>query len=163
MVSLPSHLFHNDPFIGKTGSLYWIGPYVSHEKRAHFMCHHELWPPTSVSYPFSFLNRSLGLAGKQYQAITIPYFRLVLQNVALSCCVPLYSVLFYYFFTFSRLICYCSISYIFMSPKINSVWPGFENLFTLPVIQFCCPYKKKHLSCAVTWWSLFDVARNLAL
>ena len=50
---------------------------------AHFMCHQELWP-TSVSHPFSFLNSSLGLAGeKHYQKITIPIFRLVLQNFAL--------------------------------------------------------------------------------
>ena len=47
------------------------------------MCHHELWP-TSVSHPFSFLNSSLGLAGeKHYQKITIPIFRLVLQNFAI--------------------------------------------------------------------------------
>ena len=50
---------------------------------ARFMCHHELWP-TSVSHPFSFLNSSLGLAGgKHYQKITIPIFRLVLQNFLL--------------------------------------------------------------------------------
>ena len=43
------------------------------------MCHHELWP-TSVSHPFS-LNSYLGSAGgKHYQEITIPIFRLVLQN-----------------------------------------------------------------------------------
>ena len=49
---------------------------------ARFMCHHELWP-TSVSHPFSFLNSSLGLTGgKHYQKITIPIFRLVLQNFA---------------------------------------------------------------------------------
>ena len=47
------------------------------------MSHHELWP-TSVSHPFSFLNSSLGLAGeKHYQKITIPIFRLVLQNFAI--------------------------------------------------------------------------------
>ena len=47
---------------------------------AHFMCHHELWP-TSVSHPFSFFDSSLCLAGgKQYQEISIPVFRVVLQN-----------------------------------------------------------------------------------
>ena len=47
---------------------------------AHFVCHHELWL-TSASHPFTFLNSSLGLAGgKRYQKITIPIFRLVLQN-----------------------------------------------------------------------------------
>ena len=55
---------------------------------AHFMCHHELWP-TSVSHPFSSLNSSLGFAGgKHYQKITIPIFRLVLQNIAIPCCFP---------------------------------------------------------------------------
>ena len=49
---------------------------------AHFMCHHESWP-TSVSHPFSSLNSSFGLAGgKHYQKITVPIFRLVLQNFA---------------------------------------------------------------------------------
>ena len=47
------------------------------------MCHHELWQ-TSVSHPFSFLNSSLGLAGgKHYQKISIPVFRVVLQNFAI--------------------------------------------------------------------------------
>ena len=50
---------------------------------AHFMCHQELWP-TSVSHPFPFLNSSLGLAGrKHYQKISLPIFRLVLQNFAI--------------------------------------------------------------------------------
>ena len=49
---------------------------------ARFMCHHELWP-TSVSHPFFSLNTSLGFAGgKHYLKITIPIFRLVLQNFA---------------------------------------------------------------------------------
>ena len=44
------------------------------------MYHHELWP-TSVCHPFSFLNSSVGLAGKKhFQKITIPIFRLVPQN-----------------------------------------------------------------------------------
>ena len=39
---------------------------------AYFMCHYELWP-TSMSHPFSFLNSSLGLAGRNhYHKITIP-------------------------------------------------------------------------------------------
>ena len=60
---------------------------------AHFMCHHKLWP-TSASHPFSFLNSSLGLAeGKHYQKITIPIFRLVLQNFAIPSYFP--SILFY--------------------------------------------------------------------
>ena len=60
---------------------------------AHFMCHHKLWP-TSASRPFSFLNSSLGLAeGKHYQKITIPIFRLVLQNFAIPSYFP--SILFY--------------------------------------------------------------------
>ena len=47
------------------------------------MRHHELWP-TSVSHSFSSLNSSLGLAGgKHYQKITIPVFRVVLQNFAI--------------------------------------------------------------------------------
>ena len=51
----------------------------------HSVCHHhdhELCP-TLVSHPFSFLSNSLCLAGeKYYQNITIPIFRLVLQNCA---------------------------------------------------------------------------------
>ena len=44
------------------------------------MSHLELWP-TSVSHPFSSLNSSLDFAGgKHYKKITIPLFRLVLQN-----------------------------------------------------------------------------------
>ena len=59
---------------------------------AHFMCLHELWP-TSASPPFS-LNSSLGLAGgKHNQKITVPVFRLVLQNFALPGCFP--CILFY--------------------------------------------------------------------
>ena len=50
------------------------------------MCHHELWP-SSVSYPFSSLHISLGFAiGKHYQKITIPIFRLVLQNFTIPGC-----------------------------------------------------------------------------
>ena len=52
------------------------------------MCHHELWP-TSVRHPFSPLNSSLGFAGgRHYQKITIPIFRLVLQNFATPGCFP---------------------------------------------------------------------------
>ena len=48
---------------------------------AHFMCHHKFWP-TSVSHPFSSLNSSLGYArGKHCRKITIPIFKLVLQNL----------------------------------------------------------------------------------
>ena len=55
------------------------------------MCHHELLP-TSVSHPFS-LNSSLDFAGgKHYQKITIPIFRLVLQNFAIPDYFP--SILF---------------------------------------------------------------------
>ena len=57
------------------------------------MCHDELWP-TSVSHPCSFLNSSLGLAGgKHYQKITIPVFKVVLQNFAIPCYFPY--ILFY--------------------------------------------------------------------
>ena len=60
---------------------------------ACFMCHHELWP-TSVSHPFSSLNSFLGFAGgKHYQKITIPIFRLVLQNFAIPGYFPY--ILFY--------------------------------------------------------------------
>ena len=64
---------------------------------AGFVCHHELWP-TSVSHPFS-LNSSLGFArGKHYQKITIPIFRLVLQNFAIPCCFP-YIIFYSCFFS----------------------------------------------------------------
>ena len=44
--------------------------------------------------PFSFLNYSLGLTGgKYYHKITIPVFRVVLQNFAISCYFPY--ILFY--------------------------------------------------------------------
>ena len=57
------------------------------------MCHHELWP-TPVNHPSSSLNSSLGFAGgKHYQKITIPIFRLVLQNFAIPGCLPY--ILFY--------------------------------------------------------------------
>ena len=57
------------------------------------MCHHELWP-TSLSHPFSSLNSSLCFAGgKHYQKITIPIFRLVLQNFAIPGYFPY--ILFY--------------------------------------------------------------------
>ena len=60
----------------------------------HFMCHHKLWP-TSVSHPFSSFNSSLGfVGGKHYQKITIPIFRLVLQNFAIPDCFPYILFLF---------------------------------------------------------------------
>ena len=60
---------------------------------ARSMCHHKLWP-TSVNHPFSSLNNSLGFAGgKHYQKITIPLFRLVLQNFAIPGYFPY--ILFY--------------------------------------------------------------------
>ena len=65
---------------------------------AHFMCHHELWP-TSVSHTFSSLNSSLDLAaGKHYPKITIPIFRLVLQNFAIPDCFP-YILFHHYHFS----------------------------------------------------------------
>ena len=73
-------------FMATTGDV-WIIPsfliwWLCAACWAHFMCHHKLWP-TSVSHPFSFLNIFLGLAwGKHYLKITIPIYRLVLQNFA---------------------------------------------------------------------------------
>ena len=64
---------------------------------ARFMCHHELWP-TSVSHPFA-LNSSLGFAGrKHYQKITIPIFRLNLQNFAIPGYFP-YIIFYHYLVT----------------------------------------------------------------
>ena len=64
---------------------------------ARFMCQHELWP-TSVSHPFSSLNSSLCFAwGKDYQKITIPIFRPVLQNFA----IPGYFLIFFSIAIFS--------------------------------------------------------------
>ena len=55
---------------------------------ACFMCHHKLWP-TSVSHPFSSLYSSFGFAGgKHCQKITIPIFRLVLQNFSIQVYFP---------------------------------------------------------------------------
>ena len=60
---------------------------------AHFMWHHELWP-TSVSHPFSSLNSSLATTGGiYYRKITIPIFRLILQNFAFPGCLSY--ILFY--------------------------------------------------------------------
>ena len=60
---------------------------------AHYMCHHDLWS-TSVSQPFSFLNSSLGFAGRtHHQKITITIFRFVLQNLAIQNYLPY--ILFY--------------------------------------------------------------------
>ena len=77
---------------------------------AHFMCHHKLWP-TSVSHPFSSVNSSLGLTGgKYYQNITLPLFRLILQNCAFRGCFLSCSFLSLSFLlSFSRLVCYCSM------------------------------------------------------
>ena len=48
---------------------------------ARFKCHHKFWP-TSVSHRFFSLNSSLDFAGgKHQQKITIPTFRLILQNL----------------------------------------------------------------------------------
>ena len=47
---------------------------------------HELWPK-SVSHPFSSLNSSLGVTGwKYYRKVTIPIFRLILQNFGFPGC-----------------------------------------------------------------------------
>ena len=54
------------------------------------------------SHPFSFLNSSLGLAGeKHYQKITIPIFRLVLQNFAIPGYFPYILFYCYLFFLLS--------------------------------------------------------------
>ena len=74
-----------------------------------FMCHHELWP-TSVSHPFSSLNSSLGYAGgKHYQKITIPMFRLVLQNFSIPGYFPFILFYRYLFLAFFSLVCCCSV------------------------------------------------------
>ena len=66
------------------------------------MYHHELWP-TSESHPFSFLNSSLCLAGgKLYQKITVPVFRLVLQNFAIPGYFP---YILFYCYIISLLVC----------------------------------------------------------
>ena len=83
---------------------------------AIFMCHHKLWP-TSVSHPFSSLNSSLSFAGgKNYQKITIPIFRLVLQHFAIPGCFP-YILFYRYLFSliFFWLVCYCSLC-LYFSP-----------------------------------------------
>ena len=84
-------------FMATTGDV-WIIPSFSNlgicaACWARFMCYHRLCP-TTVSHPFSSLNSSLGFAGgKHYQKITIPIFRLVLQNFAIPGCFPY--ILFY--------------------------------------------------------------------
>ena len=86
-------------FMATTGDV-WIIPsfliwWLCAACWAHFMCHHKLWP-TSVSHPFSFLNNFLGLAWeKHYLKITIPIYRLVLQNFANPGYFPFLSVAFF--------------------------------------------------------------------
>ena len=54
----------------------------------------------SVGHPFSFLNSSRDLTGgKHYKKITIPIFRLVLQNFAIPCNFP-YILFYRYLFSF---------------------------------------------------------------
>ena len=91
-------------FMATTGVV-WIIPSFSNLGLcaacwACIMCHLELWL-TSVSHSFSSLNSSLGFAGgKHYQKITIPIFRLVLQNCAIPGCFP---YIFFYRYLFSLL------------------------------------------------------------
>ena len=77
------------------------------------MCHHELWA-TSVCYPFSSLNNSLGLTGgKYYQQITIPIFRLILQNFAFQVAfLILFSIVLFspYFLMVGLLLQYVTVS-----------------------------------------------------
>ena len=85
-------------FMATTGDVWIIPPIFSNLGLcaacwACFMCHLQLWP-ISVGHPFSFFNSSLGLArGKQYQKITVPIFRLELQNFAIPGYFPY--ILFY--------------------------------------------------------------------
>ena len=81
---------------------------------AHFMCHSELWP-TSVEYPFSFLNSSLGLTGgkhtKKVVSLSLDFFFKIL----------LFHVTFLIFFSiavfspFCWLACYCSM-WLYLRP-----------------------------------------------
>ena len=74
----------------------FIWGYVLHIE--HISCHHESWP-TSVSHPFPSLNSSLGFTGgKHYQKVTIPIFRLVLQNFVHPGC---FSYILFYCYSFS--------------------------------------------------------------
>ena len=80
-------------------AIFSIWQYVQHPGAAcwvYSMCHHKLWP-TSVSYPFSYLYSSLGLAGgKHYWKITIPIFRLGIPNFSPLDLLSVYCMLSYY-------------------------------------------------------------------
>ena len=100
-------------------STMWVGPliYFGHHRGclnnpifsnlwlcaacwARFVCHHELWP-TSASHPFSFLNSSLGFAGrKHYQKTIVPIFRHVLQNFTIP---GYFTYILFYRYLFSLL------------------------------------------------------------
>ena len=82
---------------------------------AHFMRHHELWP-TSVSHPFSSLSSSLGFAGgKHYKKITIPIFRLVLQNFAIPGCFP-YILVYRYLLSLLFSLWFVIVVWLYFSP-----------------------------------------------
>ena len=71
-----------------------------------------------VSHPFSSLSSSLGFAGgNRCQKITIPIFRLVLRNFALPCYFPYIIFCRYFFLTFFRLVCHCSL-WLFFSKEL---------------------------------------------
>ena len=82
---------------------------------AHIMCHHKLWP-ISMSHPFSSLNTSFGLTGgKYYQKITIPIFRLILQNFAFP---DGFLIFFFYSYLFS-LISSLTPLVVWLTPKTS--------------------------------------------
>ena len=112
---------------------------------AHFMCHHELWS-TSVSHSFSSLNSSLDLAGgKHCQKITIPIFRLVLQNFTIPGCFP---YIIFYCYLFSLL---SSGWFVIAICGSISVW---GQLILMGALTFLCFFYSKlwPVDCGLSIW-----------
>ena len=113
----------------------------------HFMFHHKLWP-TSVSHPSSFLNSSIGLAGRNhYQKTTIPVFRVVLQKFCYSRLLSLYYFLsLYYLLIVFWLVCYCStVMSLLEAPCTKTSWQA---------LIFCAIWgiTGALIACFVIWW-----------
>ena len=106
-----------------------------------------VWPfwLTSVCHPFSSLNSSLGFAGGNHcQKITIPIFRLVLQNFAIPGCFPYIRFYHYLFSLLSSgwfVIAVCgSISVRELVKCLESLLTDVELLFPMTSQLYGCPH-----------------------
>ena len=84
---------------------------------AHFVCHQKLWP-TSLSHPFSSLNRSLGFTEGNITRNYYPYLLNYFSKFCFSRLLLWYSFLSLYFLlTFFWVGCYCSM-WLFQSREL---------------------------------------------